>query len=91
MINSFTRLFLLIIFLFVITSVNSYAQFNDYTIKLGVQVNALLSDTELDKDLRPSDADFKFSGLGRLFLIGSISTGNKGEWMDRYFSSWWRI
>ena len=68
MINSFTRLFLLIIFLFVITSVNSYAQFNDYTIKLGVQVNALLSDTEFDKDLRPSDADFKFSGLGRLFL-----------------------
>ena len=66
--NSFTRLFLLIIFLFVITSVNSYAQFNDYTIKLGVQANALLSDTEFDKDLRPSNADFKFSGLGRLFL-----------------------
>jgi len=66
--NSFTRLFLLIIFLFVITSVNSYAQFNDYTIKLGVQANALLSDTEFDKELRPSNADFKFSGLGRLFL-----------------------
>ncbi len=58
----------LIILLFVITSVNSYAQFNDYTIKLGVQANALLSDTEFDKDLRPSNADFKFSGLGRLFL-----------------------
>jgi len=66
--NSFTRLFLLIIFLFVITSVNSYAQFNDYTIKLGVQANALLTDTEFDKELRPSNADFKFSGLGRLFL-----------------------
>jgi len=68
MINSFAKLFLLIIFLFVITSVNSYSQFNDYTIKLGVQVNALLSDTEFDKELRPSDADFQFSGLGRLFL-----------------------
>ncbi|MGB5894207.1 MAG: OmpA family protein [Ignavibacteriaceae bacterium] len=66
--NSFTRLILLIIFLFVITSVNSYSQFNDYTIKLGVQANGLLTDTEFDKEQRPSNAEFKFSGLGRLFL-----------------------
>ncbi len=66
--NSFSQISLLIIFIFSISLVNSYAQFNDYTIKLGVQANAILTDTEFDKDLRPSDADFKFSGLGRLFL-----------------------
>jgi outer membrane protein OmpA-like peptidoglycan-associated protein/opacity protein-like surface antigen len=66
--NSYTKLLLLITLLFVITSVNSNAQFNDYTIKLGVQANGLLTDTEFDKEQRPSDAEFKFSGLGRLFL-----------------------
>ena len=66
--KSFTQISLFIIFIFAISLVNTYAQFNDYTIKLGVQANALLSDTEFDKELRPSDADFKFSGLGRLFL-----------------------
>jgi len=66
--NSFTQISLLIIFIFAISLVNTYAQFNDYTIKLGVQGSVLLSDTEFDKELRPSDADFKFSGLGRLFL-----------------------
>ncbi len=66
--NSLTKLFLLIILLFVIKSANIYAQFNDYTIKLGVQANGILTDTEFDKELRPSNADFKFSGLGRLFL-----------------------
>jgi len=44
------------------------AQFNDYDVKLGIQMNGLLSDTEFDKDLRPSDAEFKFSFLGRAFL-----------------------
>ena len=66
--NSFTQISLLIIFIFTISPVNSYAQFNDYTVKLGVQGNVLLPDTEFDKDLRPSDAEYKFSGLGRLFL-----------------------
>lgn len=66
--NIFTRLFLFIIFLFVLSVGNSYAQFNDYTIKLGIQPSVLLPDTEFDKDLRPSDAQYKFSGLGRLFL-----------------------
>jgi outer membrane protein OmpA-like peptidoglycan-associated protein len=66
--NSLIRSFLLIIFIFVISKANSYAQFNDYTVKLGVQANGLLPDTEFDKDLRPSEADFKFSGLGRFFV-----------------------
>ncbi len=66
--NSLSRFLLLIISIFVVSLTNTYAQFNDYTVKLGVQGNALLSDTEFDKDLRPSDAEFKFSGLARLFL-----------------------
>ena len=66
--NSFARSFLLMIFIFAVSIGNSHAQFNDYTVKLGVQGHMLLSDTEFDKDLRPSNAEFKFSGLGRLFL-----------------------
>lgn len=66
--NSLIRSFLLIIFIFAISLVNINAQFNDYTVKLGVQGNVLLSDTEFDKELRPSDAEYKFSGLARLFL-----------------------
>jgi outer membrane protein OmpA-like peptidoglycan-associated protein len=66
--NSLIRSFLLIIFIVAISLVNINAQFNDYTVKLGVQGNALLSDTEFDKELRSSDAEFKFSGLARLFL-----------------------
>lgn len=45
----------------------SFAQFNDYTAKIGLQFNGLLSDTEFDKDLKPADADFKFSYLARAF------------------------
>ncbi|MCH9028514.1 MAG: OmpA family protein [Bacteroidetes bacterium] len=47
---------------------NINAQFNDYTSKLGIQINGLLPDTEFDKDLRPDDADLKLSYLGRVFL-----------------------
>ena len=66
--NSLTRSFLLIIFIFAISFANSYAQFNDYTLKLGLQANGLLADTEFDKENRPPDPAYKFSGLGRLFI-----------------------
>ena len=67
--NNFTnqlKYLLLLVFLFLIT--NSYAQFNDYTVKLGLQANGILTDTEFDKENKPSDPEYKFSGLGRLFL-----------------------
>jgi outer membrane protein OmpA-like peptidoglycan-associated protein len=53
---------------FLLFSSSSYAQFNDYTLKLGIQANGLITDTEFDKENRPSDPKYKFSGLGRLFL-----------------------
>ena len=62
----------LIFFLF-ITSV-IYPQFNDYTIKLGLQGHVLLPDTEFDKDLRPDSAEYKFSGLGRAFVRFELFT-----------------
>jgi outer membrane protein OmpA-like peptidoglycan-associated protein len=46
----------------------SNAQFNDYTAKLGFQMNGIVTDTEFDKDIRPDNADFKFSFIGRAFL-----------------------
>ena len=46
----------------------SYSQFDDYSTKIGVQFNGLLPDTEFDKENKVSNADFKFSYLGRLFL-----------------------
>jgi outer membrane protein OmpA-like peptidoglycan-associated protein len=65
--NKFT--FLILFLLGFLLSANlTFAQFNDYTIKLGIQPNLLLSDTEFDKDLRPANAQYKFSGLGRVFL-----------------------
>jgi len=67
--NNLTIKFSLLLFLiFFLFQVNSVAQFNDYTLKLGLQANGLLSDTEFDKENRPSDPQYKFSGLGRLFL-----------------------
>jgi len=67
--------FLILILLgFLLFANSTFAQFNDYTAKLGIQMNGLLSDTEFDKDLRPSDADFKFSFLGRLFLRFELIT-----------------
>ena len=55
-------------FVFILYTSNSVAQFNDYTLKLGLQANGLLADTEFDKENRPSDPKYKFSGLGRLFI-----------------------
>ncbi len=66
--NSFTQISLLFIFIFIVSLTNSYAQFNDYTLKLGLQANGLLADTEFDKENRPPDPAYKFSGLGRLFI-----------------------
>jgi outer membrane protein OmpA-like peptidoglycan-associated protein len=57
----------LLVFLF-LSSSSLYAQFNDYTVKLGLQANGLLPDTEFDKENKPKDPEYKFSGLGRLFL-----------------------
>ncbi len=47
---------------------NSYSQFNDYSLKVGAQFHGLLPDTEFEKELKVSSADFKFSYLARAFL-----------------------
>jgi outer membrane protein OmpA-like peptidoglycan-associated protein/opacity protein-like surface antigen len=60
------KFLLIIIFMFSVSA--SLGQFNDYTVKLGVQANVLLPDTEFDKGSQSSDPQYKFSGLGRLFL-----------------------
>ena len=59
---------LLLLMNFVVFQTNSLSQFNDYTAKVGLQFNGLLPDTEFDKDLKPNDADFKFSYLVRAFV-----------------------
>jgi outer membrane protein OmpA-like peptidoglycan-associated protein len=56
------------IFIILFFPTESYSQFDDYGTKIGVQFNGLLSDTEFDGEKKISDADFKFSYLGRLFL-----------------------
>lgn len=67
--NYFTGQFrYLLILIFFISLSSSNAQFNDYTIKLGLQANGILPDTEFDKENKPKDPEYKFSGLGRLFL-----------------------
>jgi len=63
-----TRLNIGFLMIFILSVSNSFAQFNDYTVKLGLQGHVLLPDTEFDKDLRPDSADYKFSGLGRAFV-----------------------
>jgi outer membrane protein OmpA-like peptidoglycan-associated protein len=66
--KSLTIRILFIAILFLLSSPAALAQFNDYTAKLGIQGNIILPDTEFDKDLKPSDASYKFSGLGRAFV-----------------------
>jgi hypothetical protein len=61
------------IFLFVVALViginfSASAQFNDYTAKFGIQINALMPDTEFDKENRPADADYKLAYLGRALV-----------------------
>ena len=97
--NSFTQISLLFIFIFIVSLTNSYAQFNDYTLKLGLQANGLLSDTEFDKENRPPDPEYKFSGLGRLFIRFEFFTpiieteigGGFGRLagLDTTNSNWW--
>ena len=86
-------------FIFILSTSNSVAQFNDYTLKLGLQANGLVTDTEFDKEERPSDPKYKFSGLGRLFLRFEPGTqyiefevgGGFGKLagLDKYNNNWW--
>jgi outer membrane protein OmpA-like peptidoglycan-associated protein/opacity protein-like surface antigen len=52
----------------------TFAQFNDYATKFGLQINGLLPDTEFDKAGIPENADSKFSYLGRLFMRFELGT-----------------
>ena len=100
MTNSSTIKFILLFaFIFVFHTSKSVAQFNDYTLKLGIQANGLLTDTEFDKENRPPDPKYKFSGLGRLFLRFEFFTpvveteigGGFGRLagLDTTNSNWW--
>ena len=64
----------LLFFILFISCGHTLAQFNDYKAKFGLQLNGLLPDTEFDKDLRPSDAEFKFSYLGRAYIRFELIT-----------------
>lgn len=67
--NYFTKQFVWILSItFVFVTSNLQAQFNDYTVKMGLQANVLLPDTEFDKENKPKDPEYKFSGIGRLFI-----------------------
>ncbi len=55
-------------------STNSFAQFNDYSAKIGLQFHGLLPDTEFDKANRSDNAEFKFSFLGRAFVRFELFT-----------------
>ncbi len=52
----------------------TFAQFNDYTVKLGIQGNLLINDTKLDEALRHTNTEYKFSYLGRAFLRFELIT-----------------
>ncbi|GAB4285988.1 MAG: hypothetical protein Kow0098_00650 [Ignavibacteriaceae bacterium] len=67
-------IFLLLLLIITLCTSVTNAQFSDYTTKFGIQFNGLLPDTEFDKDLKPDNADFKFSYLGRLFLRFELGT-----------------
>jgi len=56
------------VFIMLLFKSTSYSQFNDYGTKIGVQLNGLFPDTEFDKELKISTADFKFSYLGRVLF-----------------------
>jgi outer membrane protein OmpA-like peptidoglycan-associated protein len=97
--SSTIKFILLFAFIFVFHTSKSVAQFNDYTLKLGIQANGLLTDTEFDKENRPPDPKYKFSGLGRLFLRFEFFTpvveteigGGFGRLagLDTTNSNWW--
>ena len=73
-INLTVKFSLVVFILCLFISSSNFAQFNDYTLKLGLQANGLLSDMEFDKENRPSDPEYKFSGLGRLFIRFELGT-----------------
>jgi outer membrane protein OmpA-like peptidoglycan-associated protein len=98
--NNLTIKFSLMLFLLAfLFQVNTVAQFNDYTLKLGLQANGLLTDTEFDKENQPSNPQYKFSGLGRLFLrfeffteIVEIEAGGgfgRLAGLDSANNNWW--
>jgi outer membrane protein OmpA-like peptidoglycan-associated protein len=61
-------IFLLVIALLIGMNFNTSAQFNDYTAKFGIQINALLPDTEFDKEQRSADATYELAYLGRVLV-----------------------
>lgn len=65
--KSFLKLIFSVLFILFLTSSN-YSQFNDYSTKIGVQFNGVIPDTEFDKELKLSTADYKFSYLARVFF-----------------------
>ncbi|HEY6436066.1 MAG TPA: outer membrane beta-barrel protein, partial [Ignavibacteriaceae bacterium] len=93
------KFLVLLILLLIVVPSNSIAQFNDYSLKLGLQANGLLPDTEFDKENQSSDPEYKFSGLGRLFIRFELFTeilemeagGGFGKLagLDTSNSNWW--
>jgi len=69
-----SSIFLLVITLIIGSNFNINAQFNDYTAKFGIQINALLPDTEFDKEKRPDNADYELAYLGRAFVRFELFT-----------------
>ena len=83
----FSLAFFLLLFL---VQPNSFGQFNDYTLKLGIQANGILTDTEFDKENQPSNPQYKFSGLGRLFIRFELGTEYvEGEAWRRFWKTCW--
>ncbi len=84
---------------FILLTSTSLAQFNDYTLKLGLQANGILTDTEFDKENKPTNPEYKFSGLGRLFVRFEFFTpvvemeagGGFGRLagIDTAYNNWW--
>ncbi len=72
--NLMLKISFVVVLLFICFNTSTKAQFNDYTLKLGLQANGLLTDMEFDKENRPSDPKYKFSGLGRLFIRFELGT-----------------
>ena len=68
------KLYFLLFICSLIANTTLLAQFNDYTAKFGIRGNGLLPDTEFDKDLKPTDADFKFSFSGEAFVRFELFT-----------------
>jgi len=66
--SNLKAIFLLVIILIVGINFKINAQFNDYTAKFGIQINALIPDTEFDKEMHPSNASYEIAYLGRVLV-----------------------